>query len=278
MQEVNDDFDNFGKIMAFLGKGFDYVMSDPAGNSERLAYIYRKSRVSPLNLFGELALRPSEYPKFTVEVHWDDHGTPKVDVFKDHKFVPFDRNPYIGSFKSRNVEIVLANVHLYFGNFQNSKTHALREKYARRVLEIYALSRWADKRFKKRTTYRKNIMLLGDMNVPAMETTESTYKALVKFGWQTVDYKNYTTKTGGSNLGNDKTYDQMAIAPGTIGKRIEDKRIGIFDFDKAVFRSLWNRLTSNGTKVNQATIGKFNAHVKHHFSDHRPLWIQLKTD
>ncbi len=273
LQEVNDDFANFRQIVGFLGDQFDYVMSDPAGNQERLAYIYRKSQVAPTNLFGELALRPSEYPKYTVKVKWNDKGTTKVDTFKDQRFVPFNRNPYIGSFKSRDLEIVLANVHLYFGSFQDSKTRAERERYARRVLEIYTLSRWADGRFKKRTVYNRNIVLLGDMNVPAMDPKESTYKALVKFGWQSVDY---VTKTGGSNLGNDKTYDQMTIAPGTIGNRIVDS--GVFDFDKVVFRSLWNRLTENGNKVNQKAIGRFNAYVKHHFSDHRPLWVQLRTD
>lgn len=273
LQELNDNFSNFKQIMGFLGNQFKYVMSDTAGNEERLAFIYRKSRVSPMNLFGELSLRPLTYPKQTVKVKWNDKGTLRVDTFKDHRFVPFDRNPYIGSFKSQEVEIVLANVHLYFGKFQDSKTRSEREKYARRVLEIYTLSRWANQRFKKHTTYRKNIILLGDMNVPAMDPKESTFKALVRFGWESV---NYTTKTGGSNLGNDKTYDQMTIAPGTIGNRIVDS--GVFDFDKVVFRTLWNKLTQNGTKATQKAIGKFNAYVKHHFSDHRPLWVQLRTN
>ncbi len=269
VQEVNDQFRTFEKAVGMMGKSFDYVMTDTAGNSERLAFVYRKSRVAPMHLFGELALRPRNYPKMTVKVQWKDQGGKKrVDVFKNHKFEPFDRNPFIGSFASGSLEFTLANVHLYFGEFQNSKTRELRRKYARRVLEIYALSKWAGGRFKKHTTYDKDIILLGDMNVPSMEPDESTYKALVKFGWQPL---NWVTRTGGSNLGNDKTYDQMAFAPGSIGNRI--KSYGVFDFDKAVFQPLWADLI--GRMSRRRAIGLFNRHVKHHFSDHRPLWVEL---
>ena len=92
-------------------------------------------------------------------------------------------------------------------------------KYARRVLEIFALSRWSDSQLKKPTVYNRNIVLLGDMNVPAMDKNESTYKALVRFGWKPVDY----VSVGGSNLG------QMVFAPRTMGRRLKAR--GVFDFD-----------------------------------------------
>ena len=269
VQEVNDNFKTFSKIVEDMGASFDFIMTDTAGNEERLAFVYRKNKVTPTNLFGELALRPREYPRKTVKVRWRDaNKQDQVDVFKNHRFVPFDRNPYIGSFRSGSIDFVLANVHLYFGKFQNSKKRKEREKYARRVLEIFALSKWANSRFNKPTTYDKDIVLIGDMNVPAMDPKESTYKALVKFGWKPVGY---VSKTGGSNLGNDKTYDQMAFAPGSIGSRIT--KHGVFDFDKAVFKPLWNRISHELSK-NRA-IGLFNRHVKHHISDHRPLWVEI---
>ncbi len=271
VQEVNDDFKNFKKIVTNMGSQFDFIMTDTAGNAERLAFVYRKTKVTPTNLFGELALRPREYPKRTVRVKWrDKNKNDQVDVFKSLRFVPFDRNPYIGSFRSGSIDFVLANVHLYFGEFQDSKTRKARGKYARRVLEIFALSKWANSRFAKRTTYDKDIVLVGDMNVPTMDPKESTYKTLVKFGWKPVDY---VSKTGGSNLGNDKTYDQMAFAPGSIGRRITKQ--GVFDFDKAVFKPLWNRLSLELSK--SRAVGMFNRHVKHHISDHRPLWVELDT-
>jgi len=139
------------------------------------------------------------------------------------------------------------------------------------VLEIFALSRWADRHTDPETTYDKDIILLGDMNIPAMRADESTYKALIKFGMQPLDY---LTKTGGSNIGNDRTYDQMTFAPGTIAGRIVNQ--GVFDFDNGVFRGLWKQLSSDLSE--QKAVSKFNAHVKHHFSDHRPIWVQLNIE
>jgi endonuclease/exonuclease/phosphatase family metal-dependent hydrolase len=269
VQEVNDSFETFKGVVQDMGNNFDYIMTDTAGNNERLAFVYRKRKVVPTNLFGELALRPREYPKHTVKVKWrDSNGNDKIDVFRNHRFVPFDRNPFIGSFRCRSFEFVLVNVHLYFGKFQDSKTKELRKKYARRVLEIYALSKWANSRFKKRSVYDKDIILLGDMNVPTMQPNESTYKALVKFGWEPVDF---VTRTAGSNLGNDKTYDQMVFAPDRIGNKV--RAHGVFDFDNAVFKPLWERLER--TLSRRRAIGLFNRHVKHHLSDHRPLWVEL---
>ena len=271
VQEVNDEFKTFASVVELMGNNFDYIMTDPAGNRERLAFVYRRDKVVPTNLFGELALRPREYPKRTVKVRWTGaNGTEKVDTFKNLRFTPFDRNPFVGSFEAGGLEIVLANVHLYFGSFQNSRSKADRAKYARRVLEIYALSRWADRRFDAATVYNKDIVLLGDMNVPSMQPTESTYQALVKFGWRPVDY---VTRTGGSNLGNDKTYDQMVFTPGSFRRRVTD--FGVFDFDKAIFKPLWRRLERELPK--SRAIGLFNRHVKHHISDHRPLWVELAT-
>lgn len=95
----------------------------------------------------------------------------------------FDWNPFIGSFKSGKLGFVLANVHLYFGAFQNSTDPKDRAKYARRVLEIFALARWASRMSSGGNAWDRDILLLGDMNVPNMDKNESTIKALKKFGW-----------------------------------------------------------------------------------------------
>ncbi len=268
VQEVNARFRHFVDVVREMGKSFDYVMNDTAGNTERLAFIYRKRKVKTRNLFGEIALRKREYPKRTVTVRYKERRVEKKVKYPGVRFVPFDRNPYIGSFRAGALDFTLANVHLYFGRFQNSKKPEDHAKYCRRVLEIFALSRWASRHTEPETTYDQDIILLGDMNVPNMQPDESTYKALLKFGMQPLEY---LTKTGGSNIGNDKTYDQMTFAPGSIGDRIVGK--GVFDFDNGVFRDLWKQLDADLPK--RRATSKFNAHVKHHFSDHRPVWVEL---
>ena len=267
VQEVNENFKILESLVSML-RGYDFVMTDTAGNTERLAFVYKKSKVKPKQLFGEVALRKSEYPKKNVVVKYKDGGVFIEKKYEDIRFIPFDRNPFIGSFKSGNLDLTMVNIHFYFGKFEDSKKEADQLKYCRRVLEIYALSTWAKKRNLANTTYDKDILLMGDMNIPVMDKKNSAYKALVQFGMQPV---NWMTNVGGSNINNDKTYDQITIAPGTIQNRVV--KVGAIDFDNAIFKDKWNELSTQFTHK-QAT-SKFAAYIKHHISDHRPIWVQI---
>lgn len=268
VQEVNEHWRTFANVVGLMGDEYDFIMSDTAGNDERLAFVYDTSKVQPLQMFGELALRDWEFPKRDVPVRYRQDGEWHVDVFSDLRFRPFDRNPLIGTFGAGEIAFTLVNVHLYFGKFGNSTNAENRAKYARRVMEIHALVKWADRRLDRASTYDRDFILTGDMNVPTMTPEDSAYAALIEFGMQPVDF---TTKIGGSNLGNDKTYDQMAFAPDTIEDRIRD--FGVFDFDKAIFAPLWDRLNDEMSKSDALKL--FVRHVKYHISDHRPLWVQL---
>ena len=282
VQEINDAYRQFTRIVKKMGPEFDFVMSDTAGNDERLAYVYNTTKVSPGKLFGEVALRPREYPRLDVKVSYRQGGKDKLQTFEKMRYTPFDRNPFIGSFESGRVDLVLANVHLYFGAFQNSTKEANRRKYARRVLEIYALAKWAKDRCSGNNAWDKDIVLLGDMNVPNMESNEATIKALQKFSWRSVDFFNdrdmarteSLSRIGGSNLGNDKTYDQIAFAPSTLRHRVTS--YGVFDFDAAVFASKWKKLAA--TNSHAKAVKAFNAYLRHYLSDHRPVWVELRTD
>jgi len=63
------------------------------------------------------------------------------------------------------------------------------------------------------------------------------------------------SRIGGSNLGHDKTYDQIAFFPTALRNRI--RNYGVFDFDAAVFSSKWNDLTE--TRTHSKTVKVFNA-------------------
>lgn len=282
VQEVNDAYRQFTSIVKKMGPEFDFIMSDTAGNDERLAYIYRRNKVSQGNLFGEIALRPREYPKRDVKVKYRKNRQDLVQVFRGMRYTPFDRNPFIGSFVSGKIDLVLANVHLYFGAFQRSGNENERRKYARRVLEIYALAKWASDRCSGKNAWDKDIVLIGDMNVPNMEDNEATLEALQQFSWRSVDFfqDNNMARTeslsriGGSNLGNDKTYDQIAFAPTTLRDRV--KSYGVFDFDAAVFAGKWDQLADQLTHAQ--SVKAFNAYLRHYLSDHRPIWVELRSN
>ncbi len=282
VQEVNDNYRVFQQIVQQMDGKYDFVFSDKAGNAERLAFIYRTDKVALDKLWGEVALTKNEYPKHTVTVHYRKGGKDLTQKFENFSFVPFDRNPYIGSFRSGTINFVLANVHLYFGNFENSPTEAEREKYARRVLEIFALAKWANRVRSGKNAWNRDILLLGDMNVPNTDKNEATIRALKSFGWMSLDYVSnqqigtdvtQLSQVGGSNLGNDRTYDQIAFAPSTLDGKIS--RFGVFDYDNAIFRDKWNEVSA--TLSPSKAVSLFARYVKHHISDHRPLWLELKT-
>lgn len=268
VQEIKDNLEHFSKITNHMDGNYDWIVNDTAGNKERLGFIYDSEKVTLGRLFAEIAVPEKDFIKHDVVVSYEKRHKKMVEVYFQHEFTPFDRNPYIGTFEAGNVSFTLVNVHLYFGGFKNAAHIEERAKYARRVLEILMLSKWAVKRRKGKNTYDKDIILLGDMNVPRMDESEAAFRALKKSGLKPQDFY---TKTGGSNLSGSKTYDQMAITEGSI----KDKLINydVFDFDAAVFVKKWNELVEEyGEKK---SIPKFNNYVKFYISDHRPLWMQL---
>jgi endonuclease/exonuclease/phosphatase family metal-dependent hydrolase len=272
VQEVNENWHPLADMVERMGPTWDFIMSDTAGNSERLAFVFDRDRVTPKQLFGEVALRARDFPKRDVTVHYTYYNKPKSERFDDLAFEPFDRNPYIGSFACGSVDLTLANCHLYYGKGGNPTTQAKRQAYARRVMEVHALARWADKRSQKDTTYDQDIILLGDMNVPDMTLKQASYRALIEYGMQPLKY---ASRVGGSNLSGKNTYDQMAFAPGRLQTRIID--YDVFDFDNAVFAGLWEKLdtTADPDPDPDKRVSEFRSHVNYHLSDHRPLWVQL---
>ena len=58
----------------------------------------------------------------------------------------------------------------------------------------------------------------------------------------------------------------MALFPGPLKDAVA--QLGIFDFDGAIFQSLWG-----STKEQRE---KFFQYVQYYISDHRPLWAELR--
>jgi len=167
VQEVNDNYAPFARAVELMDGDFDWIINDTGGNRERLGFVYRRDKVTPGRLFAEVALRELDFPKRDIVVAYEKGGEQRIEVYYQLKFRPFDRNPFVGTFEAGNLDFTVANVHLYFGAFKNASSVEERAKYARRVMEIFALSDWAKKRRKSNKTYDRDIALIGDMNVPA---------------------------------------------------------------------------------------------------------------
>lgn len=239
IQEVKENFSDFYAIKKLLGNSFGCMISDASGNNERMAFLYRENKVKVLEEVAELAIPPSDFKNIKL---------PGVT----EKFSGFDRSPYMVSFRAKNFEFCLLNVHLYFGD------DSQKASIERRCLEAFCVSRWAKLRSKSKYSYTANVFAMGDFNLPKRSDDDPIHAALVSNGLMLPEH---TSKVY-SNIVNDKAYDQIAFFPGLKSRILND---GVFDFDNAVFADLFQNKTP----------AQFRSYIKYYISDHRPLWIEL---
>lgn len=239
IQEVNNKLEGLRALESALPSHYSLIFSDKGGNNERSAFVYDSRKIKLLEMVGEVGIPPSE------------HRFINLKGFKE-KFTGFDRNPYLSSFQWNNQTLVLITVHSYFGSTK-------RKHLEKRALEAYAIGRYADLRNKSKNSFSKNIIALGDFNIPKVEKGDIIYDALVKRGLILPEHSSKVY----SNITNDKMYDQIAFLP-SIKSKIKDQ--GVFDFDNVLFPKLWE----------QESKKNFKAYMRYYISDHRPLWMQLK--
>lgn len=241
VQETKENSLDFQKIVAFMGKSYNFIFSDEGGNNERLSFIYNGRKIKLLQEVAELAIPPSEYSGIKI--------TGVAQTFEG-----FDRSPYMASFRINNFEFTLLTVHLYYGDDTEEKS------INRRCLEAYCVGRWAELRGKSKYCFNgiKNVFALGDFNLPMLDENNKIYKALVARGLQ---LPTHTTKIY-SNINDDKMYDQIAFLPDAKTRIISQ---GVFPFDNAAFADIYNSKTK----------AEFKGYIKYYLSDHRPMWMEL---
>lgn len=243
VQETKDDLSGLRAIQAHLPAHWVALFSDRGGNDERMAYLYDSSKVSQLEMVGEVAVPPKDVRYIKL---------PGIT----QRFLGFDRNPYLAAFVAGSFKFLLVNVHLFFG----SSSTADRE---RRALEAYATARWADLRIKDKDAYVTDVIALGDFNLPKVEPGDPVYSALRRRGLERPPHSTRIAAT----IASDAEYDQIMFFPGKTDDEFTGN-IGVFDFDGAIFRGLWDDP--------HRTDGDFKAYVRYYISDHRPLWAQYR--
>jgi endonuclease/exonuclease/phosphatase family metal-dependent hydrolase len=239
VQETKENSEHFRTVMTLLGKQYKFIFSDASGNNERMAFIFNSTKVVLREEVAELAIPPSDYK---------DVKLPGVK----ETFAGFDRSPYIVSFKVKNFEFSLLNVHLYFGDDTEAAS------INRRCLEAYCVGRWADLRSKSKYAFTSNIFALGDFNLPKIDPSDAVYKALVSRGLQLPEHSSKIY----SNINNDKAYDQIAFLPGMKSSITSH---GIFPFDNIAFAEIYQSKTA----------AQFKSYLRYYLSDHRPMWMEL---
>lgn len=246
VQEVADDLTQFDELLKQMDGNYKAVFSDIAGNYERLGFIYDATKLEKRGLVAELAMRTSQQKRITIEI-----GEEKEEM----EFDGFNRNPYMATFKAGLFEFTLVNVHLYWSN------------KSLRLLEAKALSNWARKRSEKPESHlpAKDIMLLGDFNIPQIKSGDPYYDEITSNGLVAPIHE---TEYIGSNLAGDKNYDQLFFFPKHTNEDFNNGKIGVVDFDNAVFRDLWKSDKSSKKSY-------FFQYIRYYMADHRPLWAQF---
>jgi endonuclease/exonuclease/phosphatase family metal-dependent hydrolase len=253
LQEVNDNLAGLRGILDHLPKAYHLLFSDVAGNNERMAFAYDSRKVTPLEKVGEIGIPPKDLAKIKL---------PGVRG----KFSGFDRNPYLAAFEAGKLRFMLVNVHLYFGK----KGHL--PSTDRRCLETFAVARWADQRRRSKNSYCRDVIALGDFNLPKVEKDDPVFKALTRKGLRLPEH---TTRIG-STITADAHYDQIAFFPAETNGDFTG-RTGVFDFDGALFKDLWARVdAARGAKAKRSRRNDFMAYMRYYLSDHRPMWAEFK--
>lgn len=245
VQEVADNLGDFNAVMNALPNHFSHIFSDRAGNDERSAYIYDTRRVSLGPKIGEVVIVESDRKWVKL---------PGIN----RAFTGFNRNPYLASFTIENTDLLLANCHLLYG--PQGTTAERTASIERRQLEAYAIARYCDLRRNDTHAWTTNIIALGDFNVPLAQAGDPVYDALTKRGLRQAPHN---TRIPFTNVSNSADYDQIAVTPGILS-RVSNK--GVFDFDGAIFSSIYNPNTP----------GYWRTCTKYYISDHRPLWVQFE--
>jgi endonuclease/exonuclease/phosphatase family metal-dependent hydrolase len=241
IQEVKDDLSGLRAIQNNLPKSYMTLFTDIAGNDERLTFLFDNRKVFPLEKVGEISVPVKDQKWVRIE-----------NISR--KFKGFDRNPFLAAFVADSFEFLLVNVHLYFGDDS-------RPKVERRALEAYATARWAGLRVKDKDAYVRDIIVLGDFNLPKVEPDDPIYKALRSRGLR---LPKHSSKIG-SAIATDNHYDQIFFFPGQTKNEFTGNT-GTFDFDGGIFQNLWTTRTRS----------QFLSYLRYYISDHRPMWAEFK--
>lgn len=236
--ELSENLSDLGKVLHILGPYWRAVYSDAVpdkgGNGERMAYVFDKRAVS----FTGLAAEADASRRKLKSGEW----IPKSSWW---------RSPYIASFKSGNFDFMLITAHIRWG-----------KKAKERIKPLKLLASWIKERRKNKFSTDKDIILLGDFNIPKVD--DALFKAITGKGLKIPDKMR---ELHGTNLAKKKRYDQILHYPVPQGNLIENA--GVLDFFTDGVAGIKKLFPGENL-----TKSKFT----YQLSDHLPLWVQLNTD
>ncbi|MBY4636663.1 endonuclease/exonuclease/phosphatase family protein [Sphingopyxis sp. XHP0097] len=291
IQEVNRDLTALETLLEkHLGSDWDYLVTDAAGghgertdagNNERLAFLYRRSKVVFCKETGEIVLPEGQ----EIAAPGADGATRKVQ---------FARTPFSVAFRSSWFKFKLCTVHIHYGDDKNPPDLKHRRdeiaKIAgflsdRQAAEMKAAVKrakedgWTEPQDAARDY---SYILLGDFNI--VSPTHETMQALSDAGFE------IPTKLHTTNLGNSHHYDQIAFKSAHPGFQVI--RSGVFDMLAHVYRDAdaghyvdhvkperFKLDSKKRPRTRDQQINYFKATFRRNqMSDHKLLWCEIRTD
>jgi len=166
-------------LLQRLGPNWRVIASDvtegPAGNAERLTFLYDSDRVQPSGLVGEIVLPP-------------------IEENPQHQFA---RTPYFAGFSRAGIEFTLASVHVLWG-----------DNAAARLPEITAFATWMRNWAERPNDWNRNLMVLGDFNLDRIG--DPLYEAFIATGLWPPTELNEVPRTIFDDDKDRHLYDQIA--------------------------------------------------------------------
>jgi endonuclease/exonuclease/phosphatase family metal-dependent hydrolase len=209
VQEVRRSATAFLAMMTALGRSWAYLVTDvtegPAGNNERLAFVYDTTRVRPSGLACELVVAASTA------------GVPGAAMTEQ-----FARTPYAASFERGPRRFTLVTLHVLWGR-----------RAADRMGELREIARWLAQWSARKDVWGENLLALGDFNID--RRGDPLHQAFTSTGLRAPDALNFVPRTIFDDpLGepdHSHFYDQIAWFPdGRARMSIPFVNAGMFDF------------------------------------------------
>ena len=241
------------QLCRLLGSWWDFLVTDitlgTSGNSERIAFLYDRRKVSTTGLTAELVL-PSA------------RGAKKQPV-------QFARTPYVAGFHAGWAYFTLATVHIYYGKGVAADPRRLQEitdlatTLAKGARELSSAPQYEP----DKPAGNGNLLILGDFNI--FNRKDATFEALKKAKFVVPEG---LQEIPGSNVDKNKHYDQIAYLK-QLTRMSATGQAGVFDFYKYVFNDESQYAAERGRKG-----GTFKAWRTYQMSDHLPMWVEFSID
>ncbi len=239
IQELKGNLRALRDTMHFLGDDWAFLMTDvtggAAGNMERLAFIFHRTRVKPSGLAAELVVPPERLERMGENILTEQ----------------FARTPYAVSFQRKDTTFILVTLHAIFS-----------DEPADRLPELQELADWMRDWAARSNRFHHNLLTLGDFNIDRQGSP--LFDAFTSTGLTVPDALLHLPRTIFDDPGDssaDSYYDQIAWF--TTGSRaLIDLTLlsgGTFDFLPHVYTN---------TNLSRASIS-------FRVSDHYPLWVNF---